>query len=215
MFSNKTLRYTHLESKTHYQYFSFRSTLHTSSPQLASLLLNKNNKEHKILRVQYILENAGQASYANAFKGYSTYYTTKSPFDNDWDRIETTYDEERGWLVWNHDVDINSGNSAYFAYFPPYSYERHLRLISKCAGLYINVTTELLLVFCLNCKASSDKIHHLSHQQNQQNAKSILSDRHYQNVKSTVSPSAPDLKHAGSSIGNTPVNQWLSFMQRV
>jgi hypothetical protein len=25
-------------------------------------------------------------------------------------------------------------SSAYFAYFPPYSYERHLGLVAKCAG---------------------------------------------------------------------------------
>jgi hypothetical protein len=142
---NTPSSYTHLESKTHFQYFSFRSTLHTSSPQLASL-----NKKHKI-RVQYILENAGQASYANAFKGYSTFYTTKSPFDDDWGRVgETMYDEEKGWLVWNHDMDMNGGsNSAYFAYFPPYSYERHLGLISKCAGMCLcyKVTTETICTF--------------------------------------------------------------------
>lgn len=119
-------RYTHLESKAHYQYFSFRSTLHLSSSQLASL--NKDT-----IRVQYILENAGKASYANAFKGYSTFFTTKSPFDDDWGRVETSYDEEKGCLIWNHEVTASSTNSAYFAYFPPYSYERHLGLISKCS----------------------------------------------------------------------------------
>jgi murein tripeptide amidase MpaA len=36
-----------------------------------------------------------------------------------------------GELSWYHDHTPQS-QSAYFAYFPAYSYERHLGLISKC-----------------------------------------------------------------------------------
>jgi len=63
-----------------------------------------------------------------------------TPFDPDsWTRTEdTTYDEEKGELSWTHlhesHGDDNGASSAYFSYFPPYSYERHLRLVAKCAG---------------------------------------------------------------------------------
>lgn len=33
----------------------------------------------------------------------------------------------------------DGGSSAYFAYFPPYSYERHLGLIARCAGKRRNI----------------------------------------------------------------------------
>lgn len=129
-----------MESKSHYQSFSFRSTLHpTSSSQLASQ--NKNK-----FRVQYIIENAGTASYAKAFHGYDTFFS-HSPFEPaTWKRIETHYDEVNGWLIWNHEATIDgSSNSVYFAYFPPYSYERHLGLIAKCAGTLVEEVAEYII----------------------------------------------------------------------
>ena len=33
----------------------------------------------------------------------------------------------------------DGGSSAYFAYFPPFSYERHLGLIARCAGKRRNI----------------------------------------------------------------------------
>ena len=123
-------RHTYLESKTHSQHFFFRSTLHPSSPEIQSITKD-------VIRVQYVLENAGEASYAKAFNGYQTFFTTGSPFDDgSWGRVKSTsYDEEKGWLIWNHEINAsNPGHTAYFAYFPPYSYERHLILISRCTS---------------------------------------------------------------------------------
>ena len=112
--------YTDLEGKQHFQYFSFRSTLNYNSPALSGIFSNK-----KSLKVKYILQNAGEASYADAFNGYSTFVSTKStPFDPDsWTRTrDSSY--ANGCLTWSHVHDLEDGASspAVFAYFPPYSY---------------------------------------------------------------------------------------------
>ena len=90
------------------------------------------------MKVKYILENAGEASYANAFQGYSTFVTTKvTPFDsNSWGRVDDAK-YEGGRLSWTHVHTLEEEGgalSAYFAYFPPYSQDMHLSLVAKCAG---------------------------------------------------------------------------------
>jgi len=95
----------------------------------------------KSVKVKYVLENAGEASYADAFEGYSTFVTTKAtPFDSDsWGRVDDAK-YEGGTLSWTHvhtleeDGDDGALLSAYFAYFPPYSQDMHLSLVAKCAG---------------------------------------------------------------------------------
>lgn len=83
------------------------------------------------------MDNASDASYADAWHGASIFVTEKStPYDADsWYRTsDTTY--ENGVLSWTHVHELNKedgDSSAYFAYFPPYSYERHLGLIAQCA----------------------------------------------------------------------------------
>ena len=47
--------YTELESKEHFQYFSFRSTLNRDAPAMKGLFQGK-----KSIKVKYILENAGK-----------------------------------------------------------------------------------------------------------------------------------------------------------
>jgi len=126
--------YTLLENKQHFQYFSFRAALNAHSPTMRGLFSGK-----KSIKVKYIVENAGEASYASAFEGYRTFVTEGvTPFDPDaWARVEDTR-YEGGRLTWNHvhKLDGKEGGgalSAYFAYFPPYSWERHLGLMAKCA----------------------------------------------------------------------------------
>ena len=126
--------YTELEKKQHFQYFSFRSSINFSSPSIKGIFSNKET-----IKVKYILQNAGEASYADAFNGYSTFVTTRAtPFDPEsWTRTNNC-SYENGCLTWTHVHDLRSttgaSSTAYFAYFPPYSYERHLGLIAKCAG---------------------------------------------------------------------------------
>jgi len=123
--------YTDLEQKQHFQSFSFRSSINYNSPAIKGLFSNL-----KSLKVKYVLQNAGKASYADAFNGYSTFVTTKStPFDPDsWTRTsDSSYNN--GMLTWSHVHGLGDAgpSTAYFAYFPPYSYERHLGLIDRCA----------------------------------------------------------------------------------
>lgn len=89
------------------------------------------------IKVRYVIENAGNASFASAYHGYSTFVTAQStPFLPDsWTRTSDPSVSNDGSLTWTH-VHRSNGSScggAYFAYFPPYSYERHLGLIAKCA----------------------------------------------------------------------------------
>jgi murein tripeptide amidase MpaA len=91
-----------------------------------------NNKSS--IKVRYVIENAGNASFATAYHGYSTFVTTQStPFLPDsWTRTCDTSVSNDGSLTWTHVHGNNGSNGAYFAYFPPYSYERHLGLIARC-----------------------------------------------------------------------------------
>lgn len=124
--------YTSLEDKQHFQYFSFRSTLNHHSKAVKGLFSNK-----KSIKVKYILQNAGESSYAGAFHGYSTFCTTKAtPFDPEaWTRTANC-SYNNGQLVWSHThslQDDDDSGCVYFSYFPPYSYEHHLNLIAKSA----------------------------------------------------------------------------------
>jgi len=122
--------YTDLEQKQHFQSFNFRATLNHNSKALKGIFGGL-----KSIKVKYILENAGEASYAAAFKGYSTFVSTKAnPYDSEaWERTSDCEFNDNGQLIWTHVHSVKDGpSSAYFSYFPPYSYERHLDLIAKC-----------------------------------------------------------------------------------
>jgi len=109
--------YTELEKTNHFQYYSFRSAVRSI-----------NNEP---MTVKYVLANAGEASYAVAWKDYTTFVSTTPSDPLSWTRkLDTTYDSTTGQLSWTHTHDRNEV-SVYFAYFPPYSYERHLNLIAK------------------------------------------------------------------------------------
>lgn len=121
--------YTALEDARHSQHFSFRATLNPDAPEMRGRFRGRTR-----IRARYALENAGAASYADAFAGYAAFATTgRTPFDPAaWGRKgDTAYDGKR--LTWTHDHEVGEP-SAYFAYFPPYSQERHLALVEKCAA---------------------------------------------------------------------------------
>jgi murein tripeptide amidase MpaA len=103
--------YTELEKKNHFQYFAFRSTISSDKP------------------ITYVVENAGDASYPIAWSGSTAFMTRKLEDPNSWTRaVDTSYAD--GKLVWSTN---QLAGSTYFSYFPPYSYQRHLELIQKCA----------------------------------------------------------------------------------
>jgi murein tripeptide amidase MpaA len=69
--------------------------------------------------------NAGQATYA---KGYEGYHAVASYDGENWFRVPTTFDGEV--MTIRHTPDLDS---VYYAYFEPYSWERHLRLLGEVA----------------------------------------------------------------------------------
>ncbi len=67
------------------------------------------------------IENAGDMSYP---KGFEDYGVAVSEDLDHWFRVETTFDGKA--LSWQYTPE---SNSVYFAYFAPYSFDRHQRLI--------------------------------------------------------------------------------------
>ena len=116
--------YTELEKIAHMQYFAFRVTLGgldtTGTP-------GSSDAEQK---VNYIIANAETVSYPEAWTGSTVFYSTDLDNVDSWYRNLTTHYGE-GKLSWQHTHQKNG--TLYFSYFPPYSYARHLKLISQCS----------------------------------------------------------------------------------
>ena len=69
--------------------------------------------------------NAGQATYARGFEDYNA---VASYDGENWFRVPTSFDGEVMTIKHTPDLD-----SVYYAYFEPYSWERHLRLLGEVA----------------------------------------------------------------------------------
>ena len=110
--------FTELEDIAHMQYFCFRVTL--------GGLDTKSGEEQK---VNYILANAENASYPEAWTGSTVFYGNDIENVDSWLRNLTTHYGD-GKLSWQQTHQQNG--SIYFSYFPPYSYARHLKFISQC-----------------------------------------------------------------------------------
>jgi hypothetical protein len=114
--------YTELEKVAFMQYFSFRVTIGALyGPQ----------------KVNYIIENAQDVSYPEAWTGTTVCYTDDVGDVDSWKRNQDTFYMD-GKLSWVQEHQPN--DSIFFSYFPPFSYARHLSLISKCAK-YADVQT--------------------------------------------------------------------------
>lgn len=113
--------FTQLENVHHSQYFSFRSCVQNLD----------RDETLQTCTVRYVLANAKDVSFPAAWEG-STIFYSRDPWEpSSWRRkLDTTYDGDKGELMWTH--DHGDVTSTYFAYFPPYSYQRHLSLISQC-----------------------------------------------------------------------------------
>lgn len=79
--------------------------------------------EHYVLNI----ENAGQAKYPE-WNQYEPYQTYASYGNDEWFTVPTRYDEETGKLTMELDL---AQEEIQFAFFPPYTYARHLNLIEK------------------------------------------------------------------------------------
>jgi murein tripeptide amidase MpaA len=113
--------YTPLEDKRHKQYFSFRCIC--EAPQNTTQLI-------------FEILNAKDCSFPKAWLG-TTVFVSNSLLSG-WTRVSSTrYNSTTGHLIWSYNLPQSStaGGSAilFFSYFPPYTYERHLQLISACA----------------------------------------------------------------------------------
>ncbi|MEM7329279.1 MAG: M14-type cytosolic carboxypeptidase [Pseudomonadota bacterium] len=72
--------------------------------------------------IRLMIENAGEAAYP---KGWENYRAVMSDDMMDWRRVATTYDGQRLTI----ETKLTA-NAAYFAYFAPYSSERHQMLVA-------------------------------------------------------------------------------------
>ena len=122
--------YTELEKTSHSQYFSFRSSIQATENEETESEPKNGDDDNAGLAVTYEIVNAGEASYANAWKGYTVFYSKSVEDPDSWRRNQNTKYED-GKLIWKH-VHTKSTESVYFSYFPPFSYARHLELIRKC-----------------------------------------------------------------------------------
>lgn len=78
------------------------------------------------LLCRFVIENAADAAYADGWTGYNVC----ASYDREnWFRIPTEYKSRQ--LVWEFEADQDS---LYFAYFAPYSMERHADLIADVAA---------------------------------------------------------------------------------
>jgi hypothetical protein len=69
--------------------------------------------------------NAGDASYPEGWVGYDACCS----YDRStWFRVPTTYDSDTGILSIRHKPDHSS---IYFAYFAPYSHDKHMRNVAE------------------------------------------------------------------------------------
>lgn len=114
--------YTESERCSHMQYFSFRSFVSGLDDGVTSIT------------VRYEIVNASEASFPYAWPGTTVCYSTGSLDASDdalWKRNLTTKYVD-GKLAWSHTHQDNG--STFFSYYPPYTWERHLKLISDCTS---------------------------------------------------------------------------------
>ena len=118
-----------------------------SSADNVQLEINKDNqsefyqwfhfKLHNNEHVEHIihLQNAGKSAYV---EGWDDYQAVASYDREHWFRVPTEFDGEKLTITFTPEYD-----SVYFAYFSPYSYERHQDLIQN-AQMDIDCQVQLL-----------------------------------------------------------------------
>lgn len=101
------------DKKQHLQWFHFRVS----------------NVAAKTVSVS--ISNAGQSSYPS---GWPNYKVCASYDKESWFRCQNTkYDAACGHLNWSINIPEGQG-TIWFAYFAPYSYERHQALVGRCSS---------------------------------------------------------------------------------
>jgi len=138
--------YTELEKIAHMQYFSFRAFV-SGLPSSTTTTGGENERAEdangeggddddgiKFLAVRYVVANAHAVSYPDAWPGTTVCYTSgglEPGDDASWRRnLGTKYVD--GKLTWSQIHAVNG--STFFSYWPPYTYNRHLKLIADCSA---------------------------------------------------------------------------------
>jgi len=70
------------------------------------------------------ITNASKSSYPRGWSGYETFVSYDM---ENWFRVPTHY--HQGNLIIEH---TSAHDTVFFAYFPPYSHQRHLQLLARC-----------------------------------------------------------------------------------
>lgn len=93
------------------------------------------NVKEKPLTLKIV--NAGEASYPEGWYGYNACCS----YDRRrWFRVPTSYDQDNGHLTIKH---IPEHQSAYYAYFAPYSLDAHMHLIAQ---MQLSERSELVML---------------------------------------------------------------------
>ncbi len=120
--SNIQLEIEHDNQSEFYQWFHFKLQTDTFAKH--------ENIEHVIH-----LNNAGKAAYVEGWQDYQAV----ASYDRDhWFRVPTSYDGEKLTIILTPEYD-----SVYFAYFSPYSYERHQDLLHN-AQMHLDCQLQVL-----------------------------------------------------------------------
>lgn len=123
------------------------NVIEAATPENIILEINKDNqsdffqwfhfKLNNNVRAEHVLtiRNAGKSAFVDGWKGYQTV----ASYDREhWFRVPTEFDGENLTITFTPDHD-----SVYFAYFVPYSYERHQDLLHQ-AQLDIDCQLQIL-----------------------------------------------------------------------
>eukprot|EP00980_Cylindrotheca_fusiformis_P023191 scaffold10201_cov119-Cylindrotheca_fusiformis.AAC.8 len=83
----------------------------------------------------FLMHTTEAVSYPEAWPGTTICYSSNVEDPDSWTRNQDTFYMD-GKLSWEHEHTKNG--SVFFSYFPPFSYARHLNLVSRCSE-YANV----------------------------------------------------------------------------
>ena len=115
--------YTVFEDTVHSQWFYFKSTLLDSS-------LGGPTDPTKHITVDYVITNANNVAFPSAWPGSSVCVSTNGQKSYE-RKTKTKFSRKEGTLQWRHVHEPNE-EDAYFSFFEPYTYDRHMVLLDKC-----------------------------------------------------------------------------------
>jgi len=130
--------FTELEKKAHGQWFHFKCS-------------GVSDGSAGPLPTKFVITNVNECSFPSAWPNSTV--CASFTRGEDWFRcLDTVYDKAAGTLSWTFDAKTHPGSGAastvaYFAYFAPYSWERHEDLVAKLAASPL-VTHSLLGKTC-------------------------------------------------------------------